>query len=79
MLEIVFKTPTGILLPPYTYNIDLLMLLGGASSYNILSESFRESSMSSVALPVDSMFVSSEISEDLSECIMLSIALLEIS
>ena len=55
------------------------MLLGGASSYNILSESFREDSMSSVALPVDSMFMSSEISEDLSECITPSIALLEIS
>ena len=55
------------------------MLLGGASSYNILSESFSETSMSLVALPVDRMFVSPEISDDFSECIILSIALLEIS
>ena len=55
------------------------MLFGGTSSYNILRESLREISRLLLVLLVDKIFVSSEISDDLSESTTLSIALLEIS
>ena len=41
------------------------MLFGGASSYNILIESFTESSIFSVLRDVDMMFVSSVNDDDL--------------
>src|SRR5437879_10554666 len=62
-----FKVPTETLFPPITYNIALLTLFGGASSYNILIESLNEVCTSWPSLLVESILVLSGRDEDFSD------------
>ena len=74
-----FKTPTGMLFPPTTYNIERFIAFGGAFPYSIFSESLSESSIFCPSLLVVSIFVSEDISDEPSDSITCIIAEFAIS